>query len=256
VRTSKSLQKIKSDKAVRICGLGNYLPHYICYAANAGYDCIWLDLEHRSFDEREVQSLLAFCRMYDIDCVVRPAVTDPAKLYHYLEDGATGLMMPHISTEAQARAVADAAKFPPLGNRGLDGAGLDSDFILSGGPEYTKLANQETFLLVQIEDLQAVENVEAITAVPGVDGLFVGTGDLRLQLEHSNSKLTLDDAIDRVAAAAQKHSKFWGCPMGTIDQMKDYTARGARLVAHGNDLIAVKNYLESMGGDFKQAGIE
>jgi 2-keto-3-deoxy-L-rhamnonate aldolase RhmA len=221
-----------------------------------GFDCIWLDLEHRSFNDREVQSLLAYCRLYDIDCVVRPSVTQPAKLYHYLEDGATGLMIPHISNEAQARAMVHAVKFPPLGNRGLDGAGFDCDYILSGGPDYTRIANQETFLLVQIENIEAVENVDAIASVPGIDGLFVGPGDLGLRLQHAETSLTLDEAINRVAAAAKRHNIVWGCPMLAIEQMKDLTARGARLVSHGNDLIALKNYLENMAADFARIEIE
>ena len=75
----------------------------------------------------------------------------------------------------------EAAKFPPLGNRGLDGAGLDTDYFLQGGPGYTDDANSETFIVAQIESPKAVENVEAIAAVEGVDAVFIGPADLGLR---------------------------------------------------------------------------
>lgn len=85
--------------------------------------------------EREVQTILALCHAADIDCMVRPPTLGRTKLYRYLEDGAAGFLVPLISTPELARDLVQAAKFPPIGNRGIDGAGLDADFgIASWGP--------------------------------------------------------------------------------------------------------------------------
>ena len=81
-------------------------------------------------------------------------------------------MIPHVSTVEKAWMLVDAVKFPPLGDRGLDGAGLDSDFILAGGDDYIDAANRETFLVVQIETPEAVANVDEIAAVEGIDALL------------------------------------------------------------------------------------
>ena len=168
MRFSKTLKKIRAGKSARMCVLGHYVPAYVKMAARSGFDCIWLDLEHRLIDDREVQALLAYSHLADIDILVRTPTTDKTKLYRYLEDGAAGLMVPHVSTPEKARAMVEAAKFPPIGDRGMDGVGLDADFNLEQNQDdYGRHANSETFLVVQIETPQAVEHVEEIAAMEG-----------------------------------------------------------------------------------------
>ena len=231
-----------------MCCLGHYLPHFVAHAARLSYDCIWLDLEHRAFSTREVQGLLAFFHLFDIDCMLRPPTREKARLYRYLEDGATGLMIPHVSSAEEAHDLAQSVKFPPLGNRGIDGAGMDCGFQLAG-PDYPEQANRETFLVVQIETPKAVEAADEIAAVPGVDGMFVGPGDLSLRIRTEAPELDLEDAIQTVAAAAQKHGKYWGCPVGA-DSLAQRRAQGGQLLAHGGDFMAVIRSLEASRADF------
>ncbi|MAG92910.1 MAG: 4-hydroxy-2-oxovalerate aldolase [Planctomycetaceae bacterium] len=256
MRESKTLAKLRSGDPVRMCALGHFVPSYVRHAAHFGFDCIWLDLEHRLIDEREVQALLAFFHMYDIDCMLRAPTLEKTRLYRYLEDGATGLMIPHVSTVEKARMLVDAVKFPPIGDRGLDGAGLDSDFILQGGPDYPAQANRETFLVVQIETIEAVENVDAIAEVGGVDGMFIGPGDLGLRLRNTDTSLTIDEATTKVAAAAERHGKAWGCPAPTLERLTELHGMGAQLVAHGGDFMAMKNMLEQSAANFDAAAGE
>ena len=246
MRRSKSLEKIRSGKAVKMCVLGHFMPAYVRHAAQFGYDCIWLDLEHRLIGEREVQSLLAVFHLADIDCMLRAPTLEKTRLYRYLEDGATGLMIPHVSTAEKARALVDAVKFPPLGNRGLDGAGLDAEFYLQDTKEYIEQANEETFLVVQIETLQAIDNVDEIAAVEGVDGLFVGPGDLSMRIERTpNCQLTLDAAYERVASAAARNGKVWGCPGGSVEQIEKLHQQGAQLIAHGGEFKTLMDMLKN-----------
>lgn len=244
MRKSKTLARLRANEAVRICGLGHFIPAFIRHAAHFGYDSIWLDLEHRVMEDREVQALLSFFHQFDIDCMLRASTLEKTRLYRYLEDGATGLMIPHVSTAEKAQMLVDSIKFPPIGDRGFDGAGLDSDFILEGGFEYTEKANDETFLIVQIETLQAVENVEEITAVNGVDGVFVGPADLSLRIEKSGTDLTLDQAIDRVASACKNNGKAWGIPCPNAERLQHYHNLGAQLLAHGGEFWAFMQMLE------------
>lgn len=250
MRASKTLARLRAGRVARICALGHFIPAYIRQAAEAGFDCIWLDLEHRAMDDREVQTLLAFFHLFDIDCLLRPATLEKSRLYRYLEDGATGLMIPHVSTVEKARMLVEAVKFPPLGDRGLDGAGLDSDFYVCGGPDYPDRANAETFLVVQIETPEAIRNVDAIAAVQGIDGLFIGPGDLSLRLRHGDGSLTLEQATERVAAAAAQHGKTWGRPAGSLEQLQQLHAQGARLLAHGGEFLAFKEMLAEKARDF------
>lgn len=250
VRTSKTLAKLRAGQVVRICSLGHFIPSYIRHAAHYGFDCIWLDCEHRMFDDRDILALLAFFHLSDIDCMLRAPTLEKTRLYRYLEDGATGLMIPHVSTPEKAHMLAQSVKFPPLGDRGLDGSGLDSDFYLGDAATYPERANRETFLVVQIETPEAVANVDEIAAVPGVDGMFIGPGDLGLRLRHSKTSSTLDEAIDKVSAAAKRHGKAWGCPAGTPEQLKKMRERGAQILAHGSEFMGLKAMLEGAARNF------
>ena len=256
MRNSKALKKVRQNRCARVCGLGHYLPFFVRYAAHFGYDAIWLDLEHRAMANREVQSLLGMCYHNDIDCMVRPPTQERTRLYRYFEDGATGLMMPLISDAADARHIVNAVKFPPMGNRGMDGAGLDGDFGLEvwrPGSTYTDDANRETFIAIQIETPEALENVEEIAAVPGVDALFVGPGDLGLRLSQceGEAQASLDEAIAQVADTAKKHGIAWGIPTGTPELIKQYRAMGAQLLAYGGD-FALTAVLENSSQDFDE----
>lgn len=251
MRKSKTLSRLRANEPVRMCCLGHFIPAFIQHAAEFGYDCIWLDLEHRLYSEREVQSLLAYSHLADIDIMLRAPTLEKTGLYRYLEDGATGLMIPHVSTPEKAQMLADSVKFPPLGDRGLDAAGLDSKFYLSDPDAYVEHANRETFLVVQIETPEAVNNVNEIAAIPGVDGMFVGPGDLSLRLKHDTS-MTLDGAIELVAAAAAQHNKAWGIPAGTIEKVKQYRDQGAQLINYGGEFGAIMDMLKSHGGQLAE----
>ncbi len=250
MRNSKTLAKLRDDETVKICNLGHFIPAYVRHAAHFGFDCIWLDLEHRTFTDREVQALLALCHQFDIDCMVRAPTLEKTRLYRYLEDGAAGLMIPHVSTAEKAQMLVDAVKFPPIGDRGIDGAGLDSDFHLQGGGDYTDAANRETFLVVQIETPEAVENADAIAAIEGVDGLFVGPGDLGLRIAKNETDLTLDAAFETVASVCEKHKKSWGTPCATVEVMQRMHDLGGRLIAHGGEFGAIMDMLKNCSSDF------
>jgi 4-hydroxy-2-oxoheptanedioate aldolase len=246
VRKSKVLAKLRSGQFARICATGHFLPFFVRYAARYGYDGLWLDLEHRTMNDREVQSMIATCHYNDLDCMVRPPTVGRTHLYHYLEDGASGLMIPFVSTPEIARGVVEAVKFPPLGNRGVDGAGLDGDYGMSvwiPDTTYFEDANRETFVLAQIETIEAVENVEAIAAVPGIACVFIGPGDLGLRLRVSNSQMTMPEVVDRVAAAAKQNGIAWGITAGSVEDIARYRKLGAQIVPWGGD-FALANVLK------------
>ncbi|MDP7010477.1 MAG: aldolase/citrate lyase family protein [Verrucomicrobiota bacterium] len=234
MRKSKTLARIRNDEPIRTCVLGHYIPAYVCHAARAGYDCIWIDLEHRAMTVHEVQALLAFSHLYDIDIVMRPPTLEKTGIYRYLEDGAAGILIPFVSTPQKAKMLVDAVKFPPIGDRGIDNAGLDSDFQIHDPDEYVAWANQETFLAVQIETPEAVHNAEAIATVEGVDIVFVGPGDLGLRL-HQSGEMTLDDAWEIVAAACKKHGKAFGGPTMGIEEMQKRHRQGAQLLVNSSE---------------------
>ena len=247
MRKSKVLAKLRSREFARICSTGHFLPFYIRHAAHYNYDGIWLDLEHRTMDEREAQTIIAACRYNDIDCMVRPKTMQRSELYHYLEDGATGFMIPFVSTAEIARYVVNATKFPPMGNRGVDGAGLDGDYgfdVWKPDATYFEDANRETFIVAQIETPEAVRNIDEIAAVPGIDLLFVGPADLgrRLAVAEGPDRMTLAECVERVADAAKRHGKAWGKTAGSVEELEAARRMGAQMVPWGGD-FALRNVL-------------
>jgi 2-keto-3-deoxy-L-rhamnonate aldolase RhmA len=229
MRKSKTLARVRRNQIVRMATLGHYIPAYVFHAAKNGFDCIWLDLEHREMSTKETQALLAYGHLFDIDIMVRPPSKEKTPIGRYLEDGAAGVMIPQVASAQQAQELVMATKFPPLGNRGIDNAGLDSDFNTHDPDEYVTWANQETFLVVQIETSEAVHNAESIAAVEGVDAIFIGPGDLGLRLRQT-LEMSLDEATEIVATACAKYNKPWGCPTCESNLYQQRAAQGAQLL--------------------------
>ena len=250
MRQSKTLARLRNNETVRMCCLGHYIPAFVKHAAHFGFDCIWLDLEHRNWTPRDVQSILAFSHLFDIDIMLRPPTLEKTALYRYLEDGATGLMIPHVNTADKARQLVNAVKFPPLGDRGLDSAGLDADFYVGSSEDYLAQVNDETFLVVQCETPEAVANVDEIAAVEGVGAIFVGPGDLGLRLKYDDSGLTLEKAVETVAEACKRHDMAWGIPTSSSEDLEKRMSQGGQLLVRGGDFGAIMNHLKEAAGVF------
>jgi 2-keto-3-deoxy-L-rhamnonate aldolase RhmA len=245
MRPSLLRTRLRQGKAARIACLYYPTTMFPAHAAKAGFDAIWLDTEHSTWERHELQRFIALHHLANIDCLVRTGSRNATELYHLLEDGASGLMCPLVNTAAEARQIAQAVKFPPVGQRGLDGAGLDNEFYLAGTAAYPAAANAETFLILQIETPEALGNIDAIAATPGVDGLFIGPGDLSLRLgcplDWKNPKMIEAQAV--VAAAAARAGVAWGRPSGTAEDIALLRQQGATLIAHGSDFGAVMRML-------------
>ena len=263
-RRSKVLEKIRNGQVARFCNIGHYLPFAVAWAAKHGFDGIWLDAEHRAFDPRELQAMLAQAVAADIDVMVRcPYRTERTMLYRFFEDGAAGLMFPLTDTREMAEHVVRSVKFPPIGNRGHDGAEAEAGFgtaVWGGGKtnvaNYIASANAETFVIVQIETPEAVSNLEAIISTPGLDGVFVGPGDLGLRLDIENEgkpaseQMSVMDVVEMVAQLCKKHGKAWGIPCGDAEAVAMYSEMGGQLLNLGGEFMSVMKTWEGANNDF------
>ena len=204
---SRALAKLRSGELVKVAGISRVGEPWLAeLTGRLGYDVIWFDMEHRLFGYEVLDPLALACRATGIDLMVRVLKEGYQAPMRALEAGANGTMVPHCKSAAEAKQWADWARFPPLGKRGFDGAGADCDYMLDDSQEFLKHANRETFLMLQIEDPEAVEAADEIAAVEGVDLLFVGPADLSiaygvpLQVTHP----LIEKAIERVAAACAR----------------------------------------------------
>ena len=174
-----------------------------------------------------------------------------------LEAGATGIMYPRCDDAVEAREVVRWSKFAPLGQRGIDTANPDNPYCLLPLAEYLPAANEQTFVVVQIEDPHALEHAAAMAAVEGVDVLFFGPGDFSIlsgipgQMDHALIK----DAMQRIAAAARQAGKHWGMPIFSIEHARQVLDLGGRFLCHGCDLMMVKAGLEDIQRRFEPLGV-
>jgi 4-hydroxy-2-oxoheptanedioate aldolase len=240
MRNSKILAKIRAGKAAKIAVMGYFVPPLVAWAAHLGYDGIWLDLEHRPMDSREIQALLGFFHLYDIDCMLRTPTREKGQLYRYLEDGVTGLMIPHVSDVQSAKELVQKVKFPPLGDRGLEGRGLETNFGLDIPGSRLPLvehALRETFLVVQIETPQGLAAADEIAAIPGIDGLYLGPQDLGLRMNYvpEHERYTTDQAVQYLADICRKHGRAWGSLASTLEEVERHAQMGSQLLVWGLD---------------------
>ncbi len=223
-----------------------------------GFDGIWMDMEHHGYSLETATEMMRAARVGISDIVARPAKGEFMRMARMLEVGANALMYPQCDSAEEAAELVHWTKFPPVGRRGCDAANADVPYLSMPIDEYIQAANRETVLIVQIENPEALEQVEAIAAVDGVDVLFLGPSDLgiRMGLPGQMQHERIIEATERVASAAAKVGKHWGKPVGTPEEAAQLIEMGARFICHQADIVLIKNGLEAIQKQFGPLGFE
>jgi 4-hydroxy-2-oxoheptanedioate aldolase len=169
----------------------------------AGFDAAFIDMEHTSFDLHDVQAMVMAAERAGITPIVRTPGFDPAFILRLLDIGVQGIQIPHVDSPERARAAVKAVRYPPEGERGMAAGSRAADFGRIPIREHMAQSNREILLAVMIEDMAAVEQIDAIAATPGVDLIAVGPSDLSRSLGVSGEPdhPQLVAAIDRIRAA-------------------------------------------------------
>jgi 4-hydroxy-2-oxoheptanedioate aldolase len=255
---SRVLRKLRAGDFVKTVAISRVPdPWLVETAGRIGFDLVWYDLEHRAFGYDTIDPMSLACRAAGMDLMVRIRKHGYDNVMRALEFGANGIMVPHCRTPEEAEQWVEYVRFPPLGRRGFDGAGADADFGLADPVEHLRHANDEVFLVLQIEDREAVEAIDDIAAVPGYDLLFIGPGDLTIsygvpmQFNHP----LIECAYDRVAEAAARHGKWWGSTSGTPEAGQKILDRGGRLIIAGSDHAALVGGLKASFDAFSTVSI-
>jgi 4-hydroxy-2-oxoheptanedioate aldolase len=240
-------------KLVRVFSTGQLMgPKLVEMAALAGgFDAFWLDNEHAGVTLEDVEQTIRAVRAEGLDSFVRMAATDYASVMRFLEVGAGGIMAAHVRSAGEPERVIQYVKFPPRGRRGLNGSNRDGDCGRIPHAEYVAKCNRETFVAIQIENLEGLAEVEAIARVPDVDLLFIGPADLSSALgivgryDHPQFRA----AMDRIIAAADSARVAWGTvPIGR-DYTRELLGRGCRMLELGSDIGTIWRGLEAFRVD-------
>ena len=145
---------------------------------HAGFDAVFIDMEHTPYDLRDIQVMIVAAERIGITPIVRTPGFDPAFILRILDMGAQGIQVPHIGGAADAQAAVQAVRFAPLGDRGMIGSSRAADYGKIPVLRHTEESNREITLTVMVEDLKALEEIEAIALTPGVDIVAIGPSDL------------------------------------------------------------------------------
>jgi 4-hydroxy-2-oxoheptanedioate aldolase len=205
-----------------------------------GFPAVVLEGQHGLWDVGALLTGVAAVRQGGAAPVVRVPVGDFALASRVLDFGAEGLIAPMINTEADARAFAASAKYPPVGERSWGPHRATTLAGLADQNVYLREANDHIVTLAMIETRTALENLEAIVNTPGIDGLFLGPSDLSIALSDGKSldplSKDVDREIDRMVAAARKAGKIPGVFCHTAERAVALEKRGVRFLAVMSDL--------------------
>ncbi|WP_248749132.1 4-hydroxy-2-oxoheptanedioate aldolase [Pseudomonas sp. MWU15-20650] len=221
-------------------------------AANAGFDWLLIDGEHAPNHLQGMLGQLQAIAPYPSQAVIRPVIGDTALIKQLLDIGAQTLLVPMVESAAQAQELVRAMRYPPHGIRGV-GSALARASRWNSIPGYLEQADTQMCLLVQIENREGLANLDAIAAVDGVDGVFIGPADLSASMGyrgnpgHPQVQAAIEDAITRIVKA--------GKAAGILSADENLARRsielGATFVAVGVDTTVLMRGLQSLAGKFK-----
>ena len=219
--------------------------------AGAGFDWLLLDMEHSPNDLESLLTQLQAAAPYATHPIVRVPWNDMVAIKRVLDIGAQSLLVPYVSTPAEAAAAVSYIRYPPAGVRGVAGTTRASRF--GRVKDYARRAHEEICLLVQLETQRALDNLEAICAVEGIDGVFIGPADLHASLGHTGEianpevKPLIDEAIRRI----RKCGRAPGILTPNEADARHWLGCGALFVAVGADVGILARGAESLAAKFK-----
>lgn len=229
----------------------------------AGYDWVLLDTEHTPTDVplmlNQLQAVAAAQPapgMRPTHAVVRPAWNDTVLIKRYLDIGAQTLLLPFVQNADEAQEAVRAIRYAPDGIRGMGGSTRAANFGRTGN--YVSKAADELCLLVQVETADALEQIEAIAAINGIDGIFIGPADLSASLgypgeiHHPAVKKTIDQAIRRIRASG----KAPGILMVDEPRARECLSIGAQFVAVALDTVLLRNSLDSTAQQYRDESLQ
>jgi 2-keto-3-deoxy-L-rhamnonate aldolase RhmA len=172
----------------------------------AGYDAAFIDMEHTSFDLKTVEEMIRAADLVGITSIIRVPDNNEKTILRILDMGAQGIQVPHIANRADAEAAVKAVRYPPLGDRGAAGSSRAARYGTVPMSEHVATSNEQIVLSVMIEDMEALNDIEGIASIPGLDLIVVGPADMSRALGvlgTSNHPL-LRSTVEKVAASIKE----------------------------------------------------
>ncbi len=223
----------------------------------AGFDFVWVDMEHSTADFGRVEELCRAADAANVTTLVRVPDRSPSHVSRALEAGAGIVNAPQVETAEQAAAVVSAAKYAPIGKRGYSSSSRGTRYGIGGTPlELFAEANRRTMTMVQIESVRGVENAAEICRVPGLDIVFVGLGDLSQSMGRASR---FDDPellgyVNDVLTRIDEGGKIAAMHAESVEAAKRWIARGVKILSCAVDISVMNRGLDRIASSFGSLG--
>ena len=226
--------KLQQRRRAKNCAVNGWLTLPCAFAAelmaHQGWDALTIDMQHGLTDYQTATAMLTAISTTDTAPLVRVPWLEEGIVMKMLDAGAHGVICPMINTRAEAERFAAAVRYPPLGGRSFGPLRA----ALTGGADYHRQANASVLALAMVETRQALENLDEILAVPGLDGIYIGPADLACSLgceiSFTPTAGAVAEAVDRILAACKKHRAFAGIHTGSPEFARAMGGKGFDLV--------------------------
>ena len=251
MRRSRVLEKLRAGGVANCFKMNLADARAVEIAAMQDFDCIWLDMEHVPNDYSVIEKGIWAAKSRDVDVMVRVPRGSYSDYIRPLELDAAGIMVPHVMSLADAKHVVRTTRFHPIGRRPVDGGNADGAYCGIEFTEYLKQANEQRFVMIQIEDPEPLDELDAIAALDGIDVIFFGPGDFSHgigapgQWNHPR----LIEARRRVVEAALAHGK-WAGTVANAANLDELIKMGYRFLSMGADVVALAEYCARMAAEF------
>lgn len=221
--------------------------------ADAGFDFVLVDCEHGNYGPRAVESIIEAAYHAGICSLVRPPTVSRDMITRILDAGAGGVLLPAIDSMEQVEQAVRVSKYRPLGQRGVHLLRGHTRHRPVDATTFLAEANRDVLTLIQIELEGAVAIADKIAATAGVDGLYVGPGDLSVDLGVPGQwkAPSVQSAIQKVAAACRRHGKIMGCHTDRIEDMPRLRELGVQLFGYSCDIGLLRNAATALAENFR-----
>ena len=214
--------------------------------AVAGFDFFILDAEHGSYSFETISDIMVMARQAGITPIVRIPDCAYPFVARTMDAGALGVMVPRVKSRREVEQVVRAVKYPPMGERGMSNARANTDFLPISIRDYVQWANEQTMVVVQVETKEAVEAIDDILAIPGVDAALMGPADLSMSLgvmDPSHPKVA--EGIQRTLDGATRRGLACGTHTLSLEDLKAWRNKGMRLLMYHYDFGLIMSGAEA-----------
>lgn len=238
-------EKVNSGEIALGTCIYSFSPAIMELAGFCGLDFCRIDNEHAWRQDESAENVMRAAHLSGIVPLLRVDRDDPYLIRKALEIGAGGVIVPHTLSRKDVEAIVAAAKFPPLGHRGYGGLCLSGKWGVDAGVEWMEWSNRETLVIPMIEDVKAVEEIDAIMSTPGLDAVFFGPADFSVSagvpLQTGHEKVM--QALRKVVASTKKHGKFviFGAGFPQWETAKPIQEMGVQAIELGHDMTILKS---------------